>query len=99
MVTFNLTFSDEEAGRIFTRHGFKVEKKEFTRHVPVYHNKIEAEKFTCMCVIHPHTGAATPLGVAFERVFKDQKERLFISEIDKLTALKALNTKKKNGTY
>ncbi len=99
MVTFSLTFSEEEAARIFRNHGFKLEEKEFTRYVPVCHNKVKEEKFTCMCVIHPHTGAATPLGVAFERVYYAKKNQFFITEVDKLTALKALNTKKKNGTY
>ena len=99
MVTFSLSFSEEEATRIFKNHGFKVEEKEFKQYAPAYHNKVEESSFKCLCVIHPHTGAATPLGVAFERVYYAKKKQFFMSEVDKLTALKALNTKKKNGKY
>ncbi len=95
MVTFNLTFSDEEATRLFKSHGFKIEEREFTDNIPVYHNREEEETITCLCVIHPHTGVPTPLSIAFERIFYACKEQLFITEVDKLTVINALNKTKK----
>ena len=94
MVTFNLTFSDHEAAALFRRHGLRVEEREFTRHVPVYHNRTKEEPFTCLCVIHPHDGQAIPLGVAFERVFYARREQLFMNDVDMLTIMDALKTKK-----
>lgn len=93
MVTFSLTFSDQEAASLFTRHGLKVEERQFARHVPVYHNRTEQEPFTCQCVIHPHSGVAVPLGLAFERVFYARKKQLFISDVDMLTIMDALKTR------
>ena len=94
MVTFNLSFSDQEAASLFRRHGLKVEEREFTRHVPVYHNRTQKEPFTCLCVIHPHTGQPIPLGLAFERVFYSRKQQVFMNDVDMLTIMDALKTKK-----
>lgn len=95
MVTFNLSFSDQEAAGLFRGHGFTVEERQFTRHVPVYHNREREEPFICLCVIHPHTGQPVPLGIAFERVFYARRKQLFIGDIDKLLVLEALNQNQK----
>lgn len=93
MVTFNLTFTDQEAAGLFKKHGLKIEEREFTKHVPVYHNRTKEQPFKCQCVIHPHSGQPIPLGLAFERVFYSRKEQIFVNDVDMLTIMDALKIK------
>jgi hypothetical protein len=90
MVTFRLGFSDDEMCSFFKRHDLVVTEVTYDKHVPVYHNRIEVEQITCMCVVNPHTRESVPVSVAFERVIFSVRTQLLLDGINKLTVLEAL---------
>jgi hypothetical protein len=74
----------------FRRHDFVVTDVTFSRHVPVYHNRVEDENFTSKCIVNPHTQKSIPVSVAFEKVILKVAKSTLLEDINKLTVLDAL---------
>ena len=90
MVTFRLAFSEDEMIAFFRKQGLIVASVTYEKHVPVYHNKVDSDEVTSMCVVNPHNCETIPVSVAFEKVIYKVKNALLLNNINRLTVLEAL---------
>jgi UDP-N-acetyl-D-mannosaminuronic acid transferase (WecB/TagA/CpsF family) len=95
MVKFSLQFSEDEISLFFRSHGLTVIDVTFVKHIPVYHNRTEEERFTTKCVVNPHNLRTIPISVAFEKVVLTAAKSLLFDGITKLHVIDSLNPNKK----
>lgn len=92
MVTFKLSFSEDEMISFFKSRDVVVTEVMWTESIPVYHNRLDEQNVKGMCVINPHNCATIPVSVAFEKVIYKVKNALLLDGITRLTVLEALST-------
>ncbi len=93
MVSFNLSFSNEEMSLFFKKHCLTVKDVTFTESIPVYHNRLEDREITTTCVINPFNLKPVPVSVAFERVVLHVAKNILLDDINKLTVLESFKSK------
>ena len=90
MVTFMLAFSEDEMIAFFKKQGLIVTSVTYKQSIPVFHNQINTETVSSMCVINPHNRETIPVSVAFEKVIFKVKNALLLDNINRITVLEAL---------
>lgn len=94
MVSFRLSYSEDEMALFFKKHCLTVKEVTFKESIPVYHNRLEESDTKVMCVINPSNLKPIPLSIAFERVVLPVAKAMLLDDISKLTVINLLNKAK-----
>jgi len=93
MLSFRLTFSDEDMAVFFRSHCLVVKEVKFTEDLHVYHNMIKPGDQVVLCVINPITQRPIPVSVAFEKVILKRAKPVILDSISKEEVLEIFQKK------